>query len=82
MADADSCLERDRELVDGAYGPIRFGAEPPAHFGLEPGEALSVDRCGDCGVLRGGVHHPGCEFEQCPRCGGQLIGCDCSGEEL
>lgn len=35
-------------------------------------------RCHDCGVKTGGYHHPGCDWERCPRCGGQVIGnCDC-----
>src|SRR5690606_3984579 len=35
------------------------------------------ERCGDCNVGRGGRHHPGCDREVCPRCGGQLISCLC-----
>jgi len=34
-------------------------------------------RCGDCGVARGGLHHPGCDLQRCPRCRGQLISCGC-----
>lgn len=34
-------------------------------------------RCYDCGIDRGGWHHPGCDQEICPRCGGQFISCDC-----
>lgn len=37
----------------------------------------SADRCHDCGTPAGGFHHPGCDDERCPRCGGQLIGCGC-----
>lgn len=33
--------------------------------------------CHDCGISKGGLHHPGCDMERCPRCGGQLISCDC-----
>jgi len=33
--------------------------------------------CYDCNVGPGMHHHPGCDLERCPRCGGQMIGCDC-----
>jgi hypothetical protein len=34
-------------------------------------------RCPDCNVFPGGKHHANCDQEYCPKCGGQLIGCDC-----
>jgi hypothetical protein len=34
-------------------------------------------RCHDCNIMRGGKHHPGCDMERCPKCGGQLISCGC-----
>ncbi|HZN41057.1 MAG TPA: hypothetical protein VFD82_19780 [Planctomycetota bacterium] len=33
--------------------------------------------CRDCAVLKGQLHVPSCDVEQCPACGGQAIGCDC-----
>lgn len=38
-------------------------------------------RCGDCNVAVGGHHHPGCDIEPCPKCGGQLISCGCLDQE-
>ena len=37
-------------------------------------------RCPDCNVVPGGRHHASCDHEVCPRCGGQLISCDCFGK--
>jgi hypothetical protein len=34
--------------------------------------------CHDCNVKYGQLHHPGCDMERCPRCGGQVISCCCS----
>jgi hypothetical protein len=36
-----------------------------------------TNRCHDCDVLPGGFHHRGCDMEECPRCGHQLLSCDC-----
>jgi hypothetical protein len=50
-------------------------------FGDEPGRRTSGDRCGDCGVFRGGWHHPGCDLQPCPACGRQLLSCGCRFDE-
>lgn len=50
-------------------------AASTAHFSEESG------RCHDCHAKHGYYHHPGCDVERCPRCGGQLISCGCLDEE-
>ena len=34
--------------------------------------------CGDCLAPWGLFHHPGCDLEECPRCGGQALTCGCT----
>ena len=37
----------------------------------------NADICGDCGVKQGQIHDYGCDLEECPQCGEQLISCRC-----
>lgn len=46
-----------------------------------PYDGLDGERCHDCNVVKGALHHPGCDVEICPCCGGQAILCDCTGEQ-
>lgn len=50
-------------------------------FGSEPGPPILSLRCGDCGVVRGGHHHLGCDMQRCPLCRGQMMLCDCRFDE-
>jgi hypothetical protein len=50
-----------------AHARLRLGEEKP------PGESP----CPGCGAYYFGLHGAGCEYEQCPACGGQLAGCGC-----
>ena len=79
------CTWCDQEMKDNntidctANRIVKFpdGTELPAvSYNLGWGQ-----RCHDCNVQRGGYHHPGCDMERCPKCGGQLISCGCLEEE-
>jgi hypothetical protein len=54
------------------YERIRYGNEA---------NPLKQPKCDDCGVPRGSFHLLGCDIEQCPRCGGEAISCDCFYDE-
>lgn len=73
----DTCTNTDPLvlLVNGhphALQRIRYGATAERWDATEPPE-----RCHDCHVTIGGLHHWGCDLEACPLCGQQLIGCEC-----
>lgn len=36
--------------------------------------------CAECGCTVGGAHHGECPLEKCPRCGGYLVDCGCTGK--
>ena len=70
MTIANSCIK----VKVGKYNPIRYGDEDRGEDYIVDGD----DRCHDCGILVGGYHHPGCDWEECPSCGGQALGCNCA----
>ncbi len=63
-------------LIRGStYERVRYGSEH---------DDWGADRhgCHDCRVIKGQIHVWGCDGEECPKCGGQLISCDCEPERL
>lgn len=63
---ADSCMLAVVVYPDGTR------LRPSTDHCQEP-----TGRCHDCGIRHGGIHHPGCAVEWCPRCGHQLLSCWC-----
>jgi hypothetical protein len=45
-------------------------------YGSESGTVRETP-CGACCVSPGQYHKPGCEYEQCPVCGGRVVACNC-----
>ena len=78
MKAATGCDE-DRliEFEDGETAtPIAYGDAP--HYRDQDGPTQA---CHDCGAMPGEFHHPGCDMERCPQCGGQYFICNCHTSE-
>lgn len=69
MAQCEYC---GQEMLDGVG--CTFKRYDVAHGRIPVKEATS---CTDCAAPFGTLHHPGCDNERCPICGGQLISCGC-----
>jgi len=90
MMDADSCSKGLKVLISTKFlNPIPYGKETKKGLRLQLGDAEAEkflkmypnkERCPDCNVKTGGIHHPGCDQEECPRCHFQIISCDCKVE--
>ena len=65
---------KENYLIRGElYRPIFYGEEEDCWGDYEDEE----NTCGDCGCHLGEQHLPNCDIERCPRCGGQMLSCDC-----
>lgn len=73
MSAASSCTVAAFHLDGRPFEMIAYGADP--------GERASGLRCADCGVVLGGLHHPGCDAQRCPSCRDQMVSCGCRFDE-
>ena len=70
---ADSCVP---EKWSG-LSAVPYGTEQDLRALAEKHGVRIPDRCRDCGVTIGGLHHFPCAVEECPRCHGQAFNCVC-----
>lgn len=74
MSEVVACVPHALTVSGEHYTPVPFGEERRyRRYGPWP----RGEECHDCGTSVGGLHHLSCDVEECPRCRGQLISCDC-----
>lgn len=87
--------EQGHEMLHGTlYARLRYGEEvwrdengALMTWTDNDGEQMNARKvserspCGDCGAVKGQYHCNGCDIEECPRCHGQLLSCDCLTDE-
>ena len=63
------------DVKGNIYKKIKFLSDE--ELGIYGIDTTDIKKCHDCGVLKGGYHHDGCDAERCPKCSSQLISCGC-----
>lgn len=78
MALCDYC-KQEMLTASGCMWAEEHGIEFPDGTKIDaiPHAPIDAPRCADCNVQPEECHHPGCDQEECPRCGGQILSCEC-----
>lgn len=82
-SESHASLKRQYDAEGPGCGPgvMRWMLGPGAERDPTWNEVLEYLRpsgpCPDCRTPVAGFHHPGCDKEECPRCGGQALSCEC-----
>jgi hypothetical protein len=82
---AQAQKEKTVRLSGKMYRRIRYGKEPLWEGASEEDAMMWKTQakrpCHDCGAIEGELHLDGCDWERCPRCKGQNLGCPCRTEQ-
>ena len=70
MLTSDGCGSSTLVIDGEIYARIPYGDPLDLHY-------TGAERCHDCGATKMHYHHMFCDSERCPKCGHQLISCDC-----
>ncbi len=81
----ESQQQKTEKLHGKIFRRIKFGDEKwvdengKPYLHEETDQPLDIGKfpCHDCAAIRGQYHCFGCDMEQCPRCKGQFLGCNC-----
>jgi hypothetical protein len=78
MARCDVCSREMLKADSCTASHVSFDTDPKKYRRhLHDASGDEAARCHDCNVADGGYHHNGCDWERCPKCGHQFLGCDC-----
>lgn len=65
---SEDAQRRTTYVIDG---------KPYDRVPMREGDQEQEGKCYDCAILIGQLHVPGCDVEECPKCGEQVISCGC-----
>jgi hypothetical protein len=80
MCNSISCIKEPIILNGKLFDPIPYHTPiVGVDYILDEGEKPLPPhmKCHDCWCPDEAFHHRGCDMEECPNCGGQLISCGC-----